>query len=74
MILYTIVPPEVIFKEHFTQEQNYFEAEYRGEKVLVSKNSEHQYEIARLFSTSPGTYLKPDFQPGKIIHESDLKI
>lgn len=75
MILYSIVPPEVVFKGFSEQpEQGYFEAGYRGEKVVVSQMRGGNYQIARLLSTRPGAFLDPAFQPGMAVLESELKI
>ena len=45
-----------------------------GEKVLVLKREDKQYEIARLISTNPATFLNPVYKPGTIIDTSELKL
>lgn len=68
MILYSIVPPEVVF-ENFGQceKQNYIEVNYSGEKLVVMPLSNNRYMINRVISTSPKAYLNPELMPGNII-------
>jgi hypothetical protein len=74
MILYSIVPPEIVFQGADKQENIfYFEAEYMGEKVIVARTSDRHYEISRLLSTRPSSYLDPAFQPGRAVDAKDLK-
>jgi hypothetical protein len=75
MILYSIVPQEIVF-QGFTgsYEINYFEAEFRGEKVLVEEFQENRFRIARVLGTCPRTFLDPAFMPGNIVDKSKLKL
>ncbi len=74
MILYSIVSPEIVFDGYDdTKSIRYFEAEYRGEKVIVAQTGDRDYKISRLMSTCPSTFLDPAFQPGRVLRESDLK-
>lgn len=80
MILYSIIPPEIVFQgfqENATTEKQspgIFEANYRGEKVLVSKNAYNRFEIVRLLSTCPQSFLNEDFQPGHTVDEWELEM
>lgn len=65
MILYSIIPPEEIFKQKYSNDKS--EMLYMGEKVEVSLNSNNEYVINRLLSTCPKSYLNPRLQPGSII-------
>jgi len=74
MILYSIIPAEIVFGDYFRQEQNdgtkrseSKEFFYLGERVEVSPLTEDQYVIRRLISTSPKAFLDPRFKPGTII-------
>lgn len=71
MILYSIVPPEVIF-ENFNkcQENGYIEINYLGERVVVMPLSNNRYQINRVISTSPKAYLNPRLMPGNVINGS----
>jgi hypothetical protein len=75
MILYSIVPAEIVFQGSFGQEEvKYIEAGYRGERVVVAQASDKKYSIARLLSTRPGSFLNSAFQPGSAVDESELEI
>ena len=68
MILYSIIPDEIIFAGLFNgAESTWAEMDYMGEKVLVEPLENNQYRIQRLISTSPGAFLNPQLQPGNII-------
>lgn len=74
MILYSIVPPEVVFEGAADPGSiTYFEAEYMGEKVIVAQTADRRYEISRLMSTRPSSFLNPRFQPGSVVNIKDLK-
>jgi hypothetical protein len=75
MILYSIVPEEVVFQGlSGNYNINYREAEYRGEKVLVEEFQENRFRIARLLGTCPRRFLDPAFLPGNIVDRSELKL
>jgi len=67
MILYSIVPAEIVFGGANKVTCNYQEIEYLGEKVIVTPLSNNEYEIVRIISTSPKSYLDPRLQPGNRI-------
>jgi len=68
VILYSIIPVEVVFGEQYNDDNNRFiEIEYEGEKVIVSPLSNSTYRINRVISTSPKVYLNPKLMPGQII-------
>lgn len=71
MILYSIIPAEMVFEgfEGDDRQIGFIEMEYRGEKVLTSALGGNRYVISRLISTSPKAYLDPAFQPGTIIYK-----
>lgn len=77
MILYSIVPPEVVFKGFEDNTGNggikYIEGEYRGERVVVARMADGSYTMSRLLSTRPSSFLDPVFQPGSIVDERELK-
>ncbi len=74
MILYSIIPPEFVFQGFFeNKEQQYQLVEFRGEKVMVTKRPDNLFEITRLISTRPASYLDPIYQPGSLVDERDLK-
>ncbi len=74
MILYSIIPQEFVFQGFLeTNEQQHHLVEFRGEKIMVTKRPDNQFEISRLLSTRPASYLNPLYQPGSLVDERDLK-
>ncbi len=74
MILYSIVPVEYVFQgSTYLDEVKFFEADFRDERVLVARMSDKRYEISRLLSTRPSSFLDPALQPGSIIDARELK-
>lgn len=75
MILYSIIPPEVVFRNFdygpgnsdINSGRKSFITDYLNEKVEVMTLSNNQFVITRLISTSPKSYLNPKLQPGSII-------
>lgn len=75
MILYSIIPPEVVFGDfEKVDEKEYLEIEYLGEKVMVTPLSNNQYKVDRIISTSPKAYLNPKLMPGEVINGSFVDI
>lgn len=69
MIIYSIIPAEVVFSRQDSGaiEEEIKEIEYLGEKVQVSPLTNNRSVIRRIISTNPGVYLNPLLQPGTII-------
>ena len=71
MILYTIIDPNVIFKnEAFGEQQssyNYCEMNVDGTMVQISQTSNANIRVERIISTNPSDFLNPKLQPGCII-------
>ncbi|AGK53109.1 YlzJ-like family protein [Bacillus sp. 1NLA3E] len=64
MILYTMMPHELIFP---VQEQDYEQTElvsYQGVPLLVEKTEDRGYRVIRVVSTDPQHYLNDQFCPG----------
>lgn len=75
MILYSIIPLEIVFgNTDGSSGINYKEAEYLGEKVLVSKLENDDYMITRLLSTNPKSFLNQKLQPGIVVKNAELTI
>lgn len=67
MLLYTIVPQEVIFEGMVKDDDTtYKQINYMGCEMIV-KDSGDKYIVERLLSTDPQDYLNEKFQPGAII-------
>lgn len=70
MILYSIVPSEVVFGDYSANPVSAsMEMDYMGYRVQVSALPNNQYVINRLISTSPKAYLDPRLQPGTVIRK-----
>ncbi|HHW99346.1 MAG TPA: hypothetical protein GX738_06920 [Firmicutes bacterium] len=66
-MLYTIVPPEVIWQnsDKITAPQ---ELIYRGQKVLAEPLPQPgEFKLVQLLSSDPALFLNSAFQPGTII-------
>ena len=66
MILWSIVPPDIIFSD-VNIEPIYEEVEYSGLKCVVEKINSAQCRIVRLLTTNPSDYLRNELQPGTIL-------
>ena len=67
MILYTIVPHELIFEaeqEFSNNQENFY---YKGIMVTVERMALNRYKIVNILSTDPKAYLIDEIQPGKMI-------
>ncbi len=66
MMLWTIYPPEVVFRTEETPPRQE-EVAVGGRIFLVSRTEGGQHQIERLISTDPADYLNPLWQPGQIL-------
>lgn len=67
MILWTIVPEEVVYADPNQPNPAYEEIEYDGKKVVAQKISQNEFRIVRLLTTDPSHYLRNELQPGSVI-------
>ena len=67
MILYTIMPPEVVLEGMNQPVKPPQEIDLGNVKLLVETMGLNQGKVVRLISTDPQDYLNPNFQPGSII-------
>lgn len=67
MILWTVVPEEIIFAGQNQPVISCEEIEYLGQKVMAEKISQNEFRIVRLLTTDPADYLRNELQPGRII-------
>jgi len=67
LIIYTIVPHELIFdrEQDFTSNQENFY--YNGILVTAERMTPNRYKIVSIWSTDPNDYLNIEMQPGKMI-------
>lgn len=67
MILYTMMPQELIFP---TQEQDFAEprlVSYQGVPLMVERTEDHSYRVIRVMSTDPKHFLNESYSPGSKI-------
>ncbi|MGE5474273.1 MAG: YlzJ-like family protein [Ignavibacteriales bacterium] len=77
MILYSIIPPEVVFRN--IEEENYpkpIKVKYKGEiiEVIPINKEKTDYSISRILSSSPKAFLNPSFQPGSVVKTNEFDI
>ncbi len=72
MMLWTIYPPEVVFKNE--EEAPRHEEISVGNRIfMVSRTKGGQRQIERLISTDPADYMNPTWQPGQILMMEEQK-
>ncbi|MCM3769380.1 YlzJ-like family protein [Priestia aryabhattai] len=68
MILYTMMPQELIFQQSYLQEQSQPKLiNHNGIPVIVEENEHKQQQIVRVLSTNPQDYLNENYYPGQIL-------
>lgn len=68
MVLWTIIPSELIFQDqNVAASPVYEEVNLAGKKVIVERCSPNQSKIVKLISTCPDDYLLAEFQPGTML-------
>lgn len=68
MILYTIMPQELIYKTPDSEFEKQKVVDVNGVSMIVAENSLKEYQIVRVLSTNPNDFLKEQFTPGSKIH------
>lgn len=63
-LLYTIFPPDLVLQAQTEEKRSYFNLDLDG-RTLVLELRDGQPYVARLISTNPADYLKPEYQPGE---------
>jgi hypothetical protein len=65
MILWTVIPMEIVLRGVSDEQQpQYEELEYGNARLMVEKTGPSQYRVVRVISTDPTDYLRPEIQPG----------
>lgn len=67
MILYTMMPEELIFPVSDSDYQKQKMVSYNGVSMIVSETPEMEYKIIRLLSSDPQHYLDGSLSPGATI-------
>jgi hypothetical protein len=64
MILYTMMPEEMIFPVENHENASPQMLNYNGVPVLAEQSEGGSYHIVRILSTDPSHFLNPDCAPG----------
>lgn len=64
MILYTMMPQELIFPVQEHNESQTMLVTYQGVPLMVEKTEEQEYRVVRVVSTDPQHYLNNQISPG----------
>lgn len=67
MILYSVIPTEVIFQGMEQYNPQYEEIELHGVSMQVERISNNEARIVRLYSVNPQDFLNPALTPGTLI-------
>lgn len=70
MILYTILPDQVVLDEEDEASEKADKQqliEYDGRQILIEPLTENEWQIIRLLSSDPQDFLNPRYQPGNIV-------
>lgn len=64
MIMYTMMPEELIFPMSQDIYEKHQVINYNGIPLLVAKNEANELEVVRVLSTEPNHFLHTGMQPG----------
>ncbi|KZZ82795.1 MULTISPECIES: YlzJ-like family protein [Bacillaceae] len=67
MILYTMMPHELVFAESGNGALEEKMAIVNGVEMIVRPCEDHSFEVVRLLSSNPNHYLKSECMPGQKI-------
>lgn len=73
MILYTMMPHELIFPYEEQNEANQMMVTYHGIPVLVERAEKQNFQIVRVLSTDPQHFMDERFTPGTKISFSNME-
>lgn len=68
MILYTMVPQEVIFQSDLKEFDKLIEVTYEGVPLLVEMGNMGSCRIIKVLSSDPAHFLESKFSPGNTIY------
>lgn len=68
MILWTVMPIELVLAQQDNVSNPYEEIEYAGTKMMVERMPSNQCRIVRILSSNPMDFLRSDIQPGTILN------
>ncbi|MBC6972068.1 YlzJ-like family protein [Bacillus sp. Xin] len=65
MILYTIMPEQLVYQTDYSQYEQQKIVNVNGVEMVVSEENSQYYSIVRVLSTNPSHYLQ--YEPGQKI-------
>lgn len=68
MIVYSIVPEDIVFDGIEDFSPDYMDLELNGISMQIEPMNAKQARIVRLYSTDAQDYLNPQFAPGSVIN------
>jgi len=72
MILYTMMPPELIFANETGQDSKQQIVNYQGISLLVEPSDQQMVQVIRILSSDPQHYLDGRVCPGAKISCADI--
>lgn len=67
MIMYSVIPSEIIYQGMDSFDPHYEEIDVDGVKLQVERLNAYQAAIVRLISYNPQDYLDPKYTPGTLV-------
>ena len=67
MVLYTPVPPELIWATESDETMSLQEVDHQGVTLVVQPMGMNTGRIVQIKSTDPYVFLKEEYQPGRMI-------
>ncbi len=67
MVLYTPIPPELIWGTEPSETEAFHEIEHQGVTLVIQPLSMNTGKIVQVKSTDPNVFLKQEYQPGRVI-------
>lgn len=64
MILYTMMPHDLIFPVDETEFSRQQEIMYNGVPLMVQRTDDDHYQVVRVLSSDPSHYLDAQYVPG----------
>lgn len=73
MIHYTLLDPQVIWSNPNQDLSRLEERVIDGVRVIFNRNSDTTWSVARIISTNPADYLRPELQPGCLMRNLPIE-
>ncbi|MBU8907355.1 YlzJ-like family protein [Desertibacillus haloalkaliphilus] len=68
MILYTMMPEELIFPHDHESFNKQKTLEVEGGLLVVEQVNPNEYQVVRLISSDPAQYMNQKYSPGNVIN------